>query len=192
VAAHSNASDPDEMYGSLELSYRQYRAELQIFLARRARQSVNVEDLVQEVYERLLRYPSLAPIKDPKAYLFQSALNVLRAAHLKAWTEEKRYVNCEPAELERRAEALSSLWIQEDGGHELAEEELTHVLNQLPRGCRVALVRQRRDGWTYQQIAQELGVSAHTVKDYLAKAYEHFRIHFSMKPTDRQAAKDRS
>jgi RNA polymerase sigma-19 factor, ECF subfamily len=173
------------MPGSIELSYQQYRSELRIFFARRARRTANVEDLVQEVYERLLRYRSLEPIRDPEAYLFQTARNVLRAANRNTRIEEQRFVTTEPADLEGYAGGLASLWIQEDGGHELVEEEIERVLNQLPRGCRVALVRQRRDGWTHQQIADELGVSINTVKDYLGKAFNHFRIHFSLHPTER-------
>jgi RNA polymerase sigma-70 factor (ECF subfamily) len=155
-----------------------------MFFARYSRKSANVEDLVQEVYERLLRYPSVAPIRDPEAYLFQTARNVVRAANREASTEERRYVSCEPAELETRVQGLSSLWIQEDGGLEIAEEEIERVLSQLPRGCRAALLRQRRDGWTHQQIADELGVSINTVKDYLGKAFNHFRIHFALRRAD--------
>ena len=169
----------------LELSYRECRAELRVFFARRARRSANVEDLVQQVYERLLRRRTLEPIRDPEAYVFQTARNVLRAANREAWTEDQRYLSCEPAELEERFEGMSRLWIQEDGGHELAEEEIERALSQLPRGCRVALLRQRRDGWTHQQIADELGVSINTVKDYLGRAFNHFRTHFSLRPDRR-------
>ena len=140
---------------------------------------------MHEVYERLLRYPALTPVRDPERYLFKIAHNVLRAANREAWTEERRYLTCEPAELEGRAEGVSSLWIQEDGGAEIAEEEIEKVLNQLPRGCRVAVLRQRRDGWTYQQIADELGVSIDTVKKYLGRAFNHIRIHFSPRRADR-------
>jgi DNA-directed RNA polymerase specialized sigma24 family protein len=109
------------------------------------------------------------------------ARNVLRVANNADRADERRYLSCEPAELEERLEDLSSLWIQEDGGRELAEEELERVLNQLPRNCRVALLRQRRDGWTHQEIADHLGVSINTVKDYLGKAFHHLRIHFSLR-----------
>jgi RNA polymerase sigma-70 factor (ECF subfamily) len=140
--------------------------------------------LVQAVYERLLKYPSQAPIRNPEAYVFQTARNVLYAANRAAATEQRRYISCEPAELEGRIEESRSLWVQEEGGAELVAEEFERVLNQLPRGCRVALVRQRRDGWTHQQIADELGVSINTVKDYLGKAFNHFRIHFSLHRAD--------
>lgn len=185
MATNPGAPDPEGIPASTELSYLQYRAELRCFFARRARRRANVEDLVQEVYERLLRYRSPQPIKDPEGYVFQTARNVLRAANRNTRIDEERFVSTEPADLEDYAGGSASLWIQEDGGQELVEEEIDRVLSQLPRGCRVALVRQRRDGWTHQQIADELGVSINTVKDYLGKAFNHFRIHFSLRTADR-------
>lgn len=181
MAANPSAPDPEGNAGSIEISYQHYCAELRTFFARRARRTANVEDLVHQVYERLLRYPTLEPIKDPEKYLYQVAHNVLRDANRDARTEERRYVLCEGEELQTRVEGLNCLWIHEDGGNEVAEEEIERVLNQLPRGCRVALLRQRRDGWTYQQIAEELQVSVNTVKDYLGKAFQHFQIHFSLR-----------
>jgi RNA polymerase sigma factor (sigma-70 family) len=113
------------------------------------------------------------------------ARHVLFDANRHARKEEERYLPCDAAELDLRIEELSSLWIHEEGGHELALEEFEQVLEQLPRNCRIALIRQRRDGWTRQQIAQELGVSVNTVKDYIVKAIAHFNAHFATKPAGR-------
>jgi len=182
VTVHQGASDSPTEAASVVVAFLQYRVQLRIFFARRARRAANVDDLVQEVYERLLRYPSTEPIRNPQAYFFEVARNLLRVANKAAREEEQRYLSCEPDELEGRLQGLSSLWVQEDGGRELAEGELERVLNQMPRTCRVALLRQRRDGWSYQQIADELGVSTNTVKDYLSRAFHQLRIHFSLRP----------
>jgi DNA-directed RNA polymerase specialized sigma24 family protein len=74
---------------------------------------------------------------------------------------------------------------------ELAFEEFERVLNELPVNCRAALLRQRRDGWSYQQIAQELDVSVNTVKDYIVKALQHFQVHFSLPAKHASALKGR-
>ena len=181
MSVYQSATDQPAELGSVQLRFLQYRAALRIFFARRARRAANVDDLVQEVYERILRRRCLEPIRDPQAYFFETARNVLRAANKAEREEEQHCLSCEPVELEGRVQGLSSLWIQEDGGRELAEAEFERVLNQLPRNCRVALLRQRRDGWTHQQIADDLGVSINTVKDYLGKAFHHLRIHFSLR-----------
>jgi RNA polymerase sigma factor (sigma-70 family) len=185
VAAHKNIPDAQSYLESINASYAEYRAELVVFFRRNARDVRSVEDLVQSVYERMLRYRPRAPVEDPFAYLFQTARHVLFDANREARTEQDRYLPCDAAELNLRAEELSSLWIHEEGGQEIAAEEIDRVLKQLPRNCQIALVRQRRDGWTRLQIAQELGVSVNTVKDYIVKALEHFRAHFVTKFADR-------
>jgi len=166
--------------GPLEDSYAQYRAALRAYFVRGLRREVTVaEDLVQEVYARLLRHPPREPVRDPEGYLFQVARNVLRDACRAARREQARFYTCPANELEGFAEAASTLWIENEGGEAVVEREFNQVLNQLPRSCRIAMLRHRRDGWTYEQIAAELGVSAHTVKDYIVKALAHFRAHFS-------------
>jgi len=186
---------PDEAKGprgEVEATYLQYRAELIGFFARRTRERANVEDLVQQVYERLLKYRPRAPVTDPKSYLFQTARHVLITANQSMRQEHERYVACDANDLASRAEEVPSLWVEEEGGAELAFEEFERVLSELPGNCQVALLRQRRDGWSYQQIANELEVSVNTVKDYIVRALEHFQVHFSMPAKERSSARGRS
>jgi RNA polymerase sigma factor (sigma-70 family) len=183
VATHKKASDrapgsaPDSLI--IEETYGQYRAELRAFFARRARQPDDVEDLVQLVYERLLRYRPRAQVENPLKYLFRIAWNVLMAESERA-RRDQGVLTCDTAELESHAQGLRSLWVQDNSGEALAQDEFERVLRQLPRACQAALLLQRRDGRSYEEIAAELDVSVNTVKDYIVKALEHFRKHFSM------------
>jgi RNA polymerase sigma factor (sigma-70 family) len=191
VAAQHNKSDIQAALESITESYARYRAELITFFAHRSRDPGTNEDLVQLVYEKLIRYRPRSPIKDPAGYLFQTARRVLIDANRRARQDQSRYTQCDAKELDTRAHEESRLWVEEDGGAELAHEEFERVLGQLPDNCRIALLRQRRDGWTYQQIADELGVSASTVKDYIVRALEHFKNHFALDATHRSTGKDR-
>ncbi|MBL8271595.1 RNA polymerase sigma factor, partial [Steroidobacter sp.] len=47
------------------------------FLRRRMRVSVDIEDLAQETYMRLLRTPNLVGVRNPQAYLLKVAGHVL-------------------------------------------------------------------------------------------------------------------
>jgi RNA polymerase sigma-70 factor (ECF subfamily) len=190
VPLHPHSPDLTELLG-IDLSYRQYREELRRHFAHNSRNSADVEDLVQEVYARLLKYRPREPIKDPRAYLFQIAQNVLRAAKNAERTQNQRYLSCPPEEIQKHAESVNRLWIEEDGGTQIAEAEISRVMNQLPPPCCAALILHRRDGLSYEQIARRLGVSVNTVKDYLVKAYLHFRLHYRMNLKDRPPAKDR-
>src|SRR5579862_5231862 len=58
--------------------------QLRRFLASRVRQSVDVPDLTQEVYLRMLRVPNVESIRSPEAYLFTVAQHVLQQHTLKS------------------------------------------------------------------------------------------------------------
>jgi RNA polymerase sigma factor (sigma-70 family) len=179
--ATRRAPDIKAISGSIESHYRRYRAELVRFLALKGRQLPDeVSDLVQEVYIRLIRYWPDDAIENPRAYVFKVALNVLRRRSSEVSAERRRCSTHEPEELEKHIKEHSRLWIIEDGGEETALGDLERVLNQLPLPWRAALLRQQMDGWTHQQIADELGVSTNTVKGYLSKAINHCRIYLSM------------
>lgn len=134
---------------------------------------------MQQVYERLLRYRADAPIESPLSYLFQVAWNVLKSD---AQADRKRSgsISCEPAEIARLGGDSCRLWV-EDVEDAVIQEELERLLDRLPRACKIALIRHRRDGYSYQQIADELHVSSSTVKDYIVRALDECRAHFSVK-----------
>jgi len=67
-----------------------------------------------------------------------------------------------------------------------ARDELLEALEGLPAATQIAIVRSRRDGWTYEQIALELGVTPHMVKNHIGRAIAHFHAYFER--TDRQSA----
>jgi RNA polymerase sigma factor (sigma-70 family) len=133
---------------------------------------------VQEVYERLLRYRRDEPVDDPLAYLFKTAWNVLKSDNQRSRREQNRLVMCDSVELESLASQFRRLWV-DDSAEALTAAEMERALSRLPRACRIALIRQRRDGYSYQQIADELHVSVNTVKDYIVRALNHCRLYFS-------------
>src|ERR1700722_18271040 len=62
---------------SLLLEWRQrWNRSLVQFLRRRVRSSVDVQDLAQETYLRLLRAGDLSQVRNPQAYLLQVASHV--------------------------------------------------------------------------------------------------------------------
>ena len=181
MAAHRNDLRPGNSPGpALEEAYELYRGELRRFFSLQSREPQCVEDLVQDVFEAILRYPARDRVQDPLGYLFRIAWHVVRGANRQVQLERHRYVRCSEAQLETLAQELGALWVRNDGGEALAEDEINKALGELPRACREALLLQRRDGLSYEEIARELNVSVHTVKDYIVKALNHFRTHFSM------------
>src|SRR5687767_7984797 len=58
-------------------AYARYRGELRTFFTRMVRRTQDSDDLVQEVYTELLRYPPREPLREPQAYLYRVAWNVM-------------------------------------------------------------------------------------------------------------------
>jgi RNA polymerase sigma factor (sigma-70 family) len=177
LAAHRNAPDSKTAAHSLEQACEQYRQELRRFFERRAPRADRVDDLVQLVYLRLLRSPPVSLVNDPRQFMYRVAWNVLRDENQRAQRERETF-SCDPEQLEGLANQVGSLWV-DDSTEELVREQLDQALRQLPRACQVAFLRQYRDGRSYKEIAEELGVTSHAVKKYIMKALNHFRSHFN-------------
>ena len=60
----------------------QYGKRLKRFIFKRSRNAVDVADLAQEVFLRLLRAENLQAVRSPEAYLFTVASHVLHQHHL--------------------------------------------------------------------------------------------------------------
>jgi RNA polymerase sigma factor, sigma-70 family len=135
------------------------------FFARRGAND-DAEDLVQETYLRLLRaHQGQAAIANPEAYLFTVALNLAR--------EQAARRRRTPVPLEE-LENLTTLLASEESVEDAAEraqrrQRLQALLASLPERTRAVLVMQYRDGLSYRQIADRLGVSPHMVKKHVVR-----------------------
>ena len=142
------------------------REDLMRFLAFRVRNRAESEELAQEAYLRMLKLDQIHLIRNPRAYLFRVAANVLadsgRIRKRRILTEDFRDGSVDPPD--RRADPFErAMWRQR-------MELVAGAVDELPENCRRALILHRRDGWTYNEIAEELGVSSSMVKKYLRKA----------------------
>jgi RNA polymerase sigma factor (sigma-70 family) len=150
---------------------REHGSRLHRFLTSRLRQAPSdVADLVQEVYLRLLRAPQHESVRNPQAYMFTVAFNVLHQ-HKRALAGAP-----EPVDLQSHPEEFDSTRADNDPASELADlNQLECVLRHLPRNVYVSFVLHRSFGFTVQEIARQLGVSNATVKKYLARSLVHCR-----------------
>lgn len=147
------------------------------FFRSRVPEPSEAQDLVQEVYFRLLKLERPELIRSPKAYLFRVAANIAHEHWLKRSscpphvTLEESCAEPLPADVEVHdastpEEAAATL---ERLGH------LALLLDELSPNVGAALIWAHRDGHTYEEIAARLSVPRHRVKKYLAKALAHCR-----------------
>ena len=136
------------------------------FFARRGA-SDEAEDMVQETYLRLLRAHRCQgdAIANPEAYLFTVALNLAREQ------AARRRWSLLPIE---EIENITTMLAPEESVEDVAQraqrrQRLQELLGTLPEHTRAVLVMQYRDGLSYKQIAERLGVSSHMVKKHVMR-----------------------
>ncbi len=123
--------------------------------------------MVQETYLRLLRAHQMpgAAIANPEAYLYTVALNLAREQ-----AARRKPPSLQIEDVEQFSAALAATEAVEDAAErEQRQRRLQDLLATLPERTRAVLVMQYRDGLSYKQIAQRLGVSPHMVKKHVVR-----------------------
>lgn len=133
----------------------------------------DAEDLVQETYLRLLRAHQCQgeAIANPEAYLFTVALNLAREQVVRRQRS--------PLPIDE-LENIATLFASEESVEDAAEraqrrQRLQVLLSSLPGRTRAVLVMQYRDGLSYKQIAERMGVSPHMVKKHVVRGLSFCR-----------------
>lgn len=147
------------------------------FFVSRLPNTADAPDLVQEVYLRLLRLDRLDLIRCPEAYLFTIASNIAHEHSLKR-TRRPPHIALEDTpsdELPADIEAYATAAPESAALRTERMRQLEAVLSQLSPKARATLVWHRRDGRTYGEIGERLGVSRNMVKKYLSQALAHCR-----------------
>jgi RNA polymerase sigma factor (sigma-70 family) len=141
-----------------------HRNGLATFIRRRVRRGSDASDLTQEVYLRFLRADRDELIRNPEAYLYTVAVNLLREQSVL----ERRWANAVDASEPPTDPALVNFRTpEEEVDREARMARITTLIEALPPKFQAVLVLQYRDGLTYQEIAAQLGVTIHTVKKYV-------------------------
>ncbi|HEX7050805.1 MAG TPA: RNA polymerase sigma-70 factor [Longimicrobiales bacterium] len=150
---------------ALAALYRRHRAELCRYALRYVEHDDAAEDVVQQVFVRLLgRPPDLDSVRDVSSYLRRAVHNeALHRIERARTARQYRAVTADglrslapsPAEeMHRRALAAA----------------LDRAIDGLPPRCRQAFVLIRTNGLTYAEAAEEMGISIKTVKEQLRRA----------------------
>lgn len=156
-----------EFSGRIERLFALRGPHLKTFFGRRVRAREEIADLMQEAFLRVLRADSSQAIHNPEAYLFAVAGNLARE-----YSMLRRRFGDATDVADPSIEGELSNWPDMDTELSASQrlEALHAVLDELRPKCRAAVVMQYRDGLTYEQIGDRLGVSANMVKKYLSKA----------------------
>lgn len=165
------ARDKQSLVADIE---KQHGARLRRFLASRLRASLaaDVPDLVQEVFLRLLRVDHLETIRSSEAYLFTVAFHVLHQ-HVLRHSAMPEAVDIGTLISEMESAPESDPAMQAERHQQL--QELQQALRGLPPKAQAVLLLHRRDGYSLEEIAKQLGMSRAMAAKYLSKALLHCR-----------------
>jgi len=142
-------------------------ADLLRFIRLRVGNAADAREIAQEAYLRLMRLSQVDLVRNPEAYLFRIASNMLHEYGLR---QRQR------AEVESLAdEPLPAPTSFEAAVSREQAAKLDAVLGKLPPNRRAALVLHLRDDLTCAEIARQMGVSVPMVKKHLALALSYCR-----------------
>ena len=152
---------------------RHHGQRLRRFLASRLRNGgAEAEDLVQEVFLRLLRIDRHETIRSSESYLFMVAFHVLHQHLL------RRAAAPEAVEITALIEEMESAPESDPLAQAEIQQRLRHLqgaLRQLPAKAQAVLLLHRRDGYSLEEIGKKLGFSRANAAKYLSKALLHCR-----------------
>jgi RNA polymerase sigma-70 factor (ECF subfamily) len=155
---------------SLLLEWRQrWNRSLFQFLRRRVRSSVDVQDLAQETYLRLLRARDLNEVRNPLGYLLQVASHVALEWCDRQPRSDSMVVLDEDMLVDGRLPELEL-------DARLSQQRLEEALASISPMMRAVVLLRLRDERSYQEIAAELRITDRQVRRYLARGYERLRV----------------
>ncbi len=153
---------------SLTQLYQQHHGWLRGWLYRRLGHAGDAADFAQDTYLRVIESrQALEQIREPRAFLTTVARHVM-LSHLRRREVERAYLDA----LARLPEALAPS--PEERAIVLETLcEIDRILDGLPARVRQAFLWAQLDGMPYAEIAERLGVSLSSVKQYMARAIRH-------------------
>ncbi len=147
----------------MESLYKLYYRPLCMYAMHYLEDEMRVEDVVQDCFIKFWEKTRSEKIDHPKSYLYMmvrnSCLDILRK---------------EPT----RSETLKSIENQEDEQlkeDSFMEARLWTAIDSLPTRCRRVFLLAKRDGKSYEEISDELGISINTVRNQVSKALKILR-----------------
>jgi RNA polymerase sigma factor (sigma-70 family) len=147
------------------------------FFLSRVPEPSEAQDLVQEVYLRILRHARPNLIRCLKAYVYAIAASVAHEHWRKRAARPPHLTLDEAPEEALPVDTDTFLTTGPEAAAMTAEQvgHLSVLLDQLAPKVRAVLIWAHRDGHTYEEIGAQSSVSRNRVKKYLTKALAHCR-----------------
>ncbi len=146
--------------------YRQHHDWLQGWLRKKTGNTWDAADIAQDTFVRVMHKDKLAQLgSEPRALL----VHIAKGLVIDRW----RHQQVERAYQEAMALLPADQWPSAEAQFLIMEtlQQLDKMLHGLPGQTRAIFLLAQLDGLTYQQIAEQSGLSLVTVKRHMRKAY---------------------
>jgi len=123
----------------------------------------DVEDVVQDAFLR--GYENADTVRVPAAFVYSAARNLAFDGRRRERTARKAALGeIALSDVESSVESVESQLLKEERTRLLRE-----AVERLPPQCRTVFALKVFQGYSYKEIAEELGISARTVENHLAR-----------------------
>jgi RNA polymerase sigma-70 factor (ECF subfamily) len=169
VSSDCEAEDSDSTDGVFARRSEALRGALIRFFQRYVRDSDEADDLVQEVFLRIVKRGSCDQLQSLDGYIFQTASSVLKDRSRRRRTRHSdRHVSFEPEVHSGMTAGPDSLLLSRE-----TLLEVSRVLLELPENTRQVFVLRRLEEMPYREIALRLGISVSAVEKHMLRAVRH-------------------
>ncbi|BCA52869.1 RNA polymerase sigma factor FecI [Nitrospira sp. KM1] len=154
--------------------FREYYDELVSYLTLKLRSRDHAMDIAQETYLRVMTQESSAPILQPRAFLYKTALNLA----IDLFRKTKRQ-----AEESLDSDDVQDALVVEADQHTRAEtreqvRQLYEAILELPPRCRQVFLLHKFKDRSHAEIAAHFGISISMVEKHIIKATSFCRERF--------------
>ena len=156
-----------QRHSKLSEWFQQNRSRLLAYVQRKLPAEFCPEDIVQEIFAKLMQRKDPQDLENPGAYLMMMAKNTV-IDHLRRNKHEQHYREQQPDD---HSPESSDLHYPE---MLIAMEQ---AIKDLPERCREVFILSRYHGLKTAEIAQRLDISPRMVQKHLIKAFDHFQAH---------------
>jgi RNA polymerase sigma-70 factor (ECF subfamily) len=138
---------------------------LRAWLRRRRLEGLEIDDVIQETYTRLIAAESVAHIRDAKSYTFQIAGSVV-VDHLRRLKVVSIASVSDHLDMPSEEPSPERQVIDREELHRLAQ-----MIASLPRRVRDVFTLRRVYGLSQREVAERLGIAESTVEKHMARGF---------------------
>lgn len=173
MSSEHKSTEPSAPLGRLDEVVRRYYAPLVSFFRRRTRNSPDVQDLVQQVFLNLSQHPHIGAIRNPDAYIFQTAANALKDYVRRGAIRQRHAARVLTAGEEATPDVRSDLSPERVLQGQESMGQLVAALRELPERTRDIFMLRCFEGLKHAEIARLHGISVRAAEKHFAKALAH-------------------